>query len=207
MTAPFIVVEGLEGAGKSTVMTVIANWLAQRGTDYIQVREPGGTPFAEALRDIVKGHWDEKVSAEAELMLMYAARVQLVREVIQPALAHGQWVLGDRHDLSSRAYQGGGRQLPDSVFTTLRALTLGEFRPNLTIYLDIDPAVGLERARSRGALDRIEQEQISFFTRTRARYLEIANSEPNIQTIEADQPPDKVRDDVIRLLEKLWPLA
>ncbi|PRD39455.1 UNVERIFIED_CONTAM: tmk [Trichonephila clavipes] len=124
---------------------------------------------------------------------MYASRVQLLTNVIRPALAAGNWVLADRHDLSSRAYQGGGRQLGDSLLDTLRTAVLGDTRPDLTLYLDIDPAQGLARAASRGELDRIEQEQLSFFQRTRAKYLEIAAKESNIVVIDASQPLPQVQ--------------
>ncbi len=129
--------------------------------------------WRKQIRTLVKSVQQEVVAPATELLLMYAARVQLVSTVIQPALAAGQWVLGDRHDLSSRAYQGGGRQIPDSLIDSIRLAVLGDVRPDLTLYLDIDPAIGLERARARGELDRIEQEQLAFFQRTRARYLQI----------------------------------
>lgn len=124
---------------------------------------------------------------------MYAARVQLLRNVIEPALAAGNWVLADRHDLSSRAYQGGGRQLGDTLINTLRQAVLGNTQPDLTLYLDIDPALGLARAAHRGELDRIELEQLAFFERTRAKYLQIAATEPGILVIDAGQPLAQVQ--------------
>jgi dTMP kinase len=133
---------------------------------------------------------------------MYASRVQLLTNVIRPALAAGNWVLADRHDLSSRAYQGGGRQLGDSLLDTLRTAVLGDTRPDLTLYLDIDPALGLARAASRGELDRIEQEQLSFFQRTRAKYLEIAAKEPNIVVIDASQPLPQVQQALLQALQE-----
>ncbi len=197
----FIVIEGLEGAGKSTAIATVKAWLHAKGKEVICTREPGGTPLAEQLRTLVK-HADpaEQIAPETELLLMYAARVQLLRTVIAPALAAGQWVLADRHDLSSRAYQGGGRQLGDNLINTLRHAVLGDIRPDLTLYLDIDPAVGLRRAASRGALDRIEQEQIAFFERTRAKYLQIAGSEPGIVVINAGQPLTAVTADLEQAL-------
>lgn len=127
-------------------------------------REPGGTPLAEKLRDLIKqGIESDPVTDKAELLMLYAARVQLVETVIKPALARGCWVVGDRHDLSSQAYQGGGRGIDQQLMQSLRTLVLGEFKPSLTLYLDLDPEIGLQRARSRGELDRIEKQSLDFF--------------------------------------------
>ena len=192
--AKFIVVEGLEGAGKSTAIAHIKHYLQQRGVVPVCAREPGGTPLAEALRDLVKQlHTAEQVAPKTELLLMYAARMQLLQNVILPALNAGSWVLADRHDMSSRAYQGGGRQLDEQFINQLRQAVLGDLRPDLTLYLDIDPVIGLERARQRGELDRIEQEQLAFFQRTRQKYLQIAAAEPNIAVIDASQPLAQVQ--------------
>lgn len=168
----YIVIEGLEGAGKSTALETVKTCLAEQGIDFIATREPGGTPLAEKLRHILKHYEDEAITSQSELLLMYAARSQLVENVIKPALSQGKWVLGDRHDLSSRAYQGGGRQIPMNTLDQLRDLTLGDFRPALTLYLDIDPVKGLARAKARGELDRIEQQQLDFFQRARRVYLD-----------------------------------
>ncbi|MGX5914104.1 dTMP kinase [Aliidiomarina sp. Khilg15.8] len=193
MSAQFIVIEGLEGAGKSSAVACVREVLQTLGKPVVEVREPGGTPLAEALRDLVKRPWQEQVSADAELLIMYAARLQLVENVIRPALQRGDWVIGDRHDLSSQAYQGGGRELGADKLKALRGLTLGDFYPDLTLYLDIDPVLGLKRARGRGDLDRIELENIEFFQRTRARYLELAAQDDSIQVIDAGQPMDQVQ--------------
>jgi dTMP kinase len=156
--------------------------------DVVFTREPGGTPLAEQLRILVKQGIDgEQVTDKAELLMLYAARVQLVENVIKPALARGAWVVGDRHDLSSQAYQGGGRGLDAQLMTTLRDAVLGDFRPDLTLYLDVTPEIGLQRARARGELDRIEQESLRFFQRTRERYLALAAQDPSILTIDATQ--------------------
>ena len=200
----FIVVEGLEGAGKSTAIAFIKQYLQQRGITPVCTREPGGTPLAEALRDLVKQlHSTEQVAAETELLLMYAARMQLLQNVIRPALDAGKWVLADRHDMSSRAYQGGGRQLNEQFINQLRQAVLGELRPDLTLYLDIDPAIGLERARQRGELDRIEQEQLAFFQRTRQKYLQIAHSEPGIAIIDASQALAQVQQQLKAALDQV----
>ena len=190
----FIVIEGLEGAGKSSAVRYVTDYLRHRGIDRIEcTREPGGTPLAERMRAIVKEVHDERLTIEAELLLMYASRVQLVETRIKPALADGIWVVGDRHDLSSRAYQGGGRGIDAKLIGAIKQAVLGDFNPDLTLYLDIDPALGLQRARHRGELDRIELEQLSFFERTRARYLELAAQDNSILVIDAAQAPDQVK--------------
>jgi len=189
MNSKFIVIEGLEGAGKTTARDAIVATLRARGiTDLVFTREPGGTPLAEQLRVLVKqGIEGEQVTDKAELLMLYAARVQLVETVIKPALARGAWVIGDRHDLSSQAYQGGGRGLDSELMQTLRDAVLGDFRPDLTLYLDVTPDIGLQRARARGELDRIEQESLRFFERTRACYLALAAEDSTILTIDATQ--------------------
>ncbi|EHC7287522.1 dTMP kinase [Vibrio parahaemolyticus] len=198
MKANFIVVEGLEGAGKSTAIKTVLDTLKQAGIENIvNTREPGGTPLAEKMRALVKEEYEgEELKDMTELLLLYAARVQLVENVIKPALANGQWVVGDRHDLSSQAYQGGGRQIDASLMKNLRDTTLGDFKPAFTLYMDIDPRIGLERARGRGELDRIEKMDISFFERTRERYLEIANADPSIVVINAEQSIEEVSRDI-----------
>lgn len=200
MSAQFIVIEGLEGAGKSSAVACVRDLLKDASKRVVEVREPGGTPLAEALRELVKQPWQEHVSADAELLIMYAARVQLVENVIRPALRRGDWVVGDRHDLSSQAYQGGGRELGADKLKSLRALTLGDFYPDLTLYLDIDPLLGLERARGRGDLDRIELENIEFFQRTRARYLELASEDTSVRVIDASQPLETVQRSIRAVL-------
>ncbi|WP_421271148.1 dTMP kinase [Aeromonas taiwanensis] len=190
----FIVIEGLEGAGKSSAVRYVTDYLRAHGIERIEcTREPGGTLLAERMRAIVKEVHDERLTVEAELLLMYASRVQLVETRIKPALADGVWVVGDRHDLSSQAYQGGGRGIDANLIGAIKRAVLGDFKPDLTLYLDIDPAIGLQRARHRGELDRIELEQIGFFERTRQRYLELAAADDAIQVIDAGQTPAQVK--------------
>ena len=188
MTAKFIVLEGLEGAGKTSARDTVVAVLKELGiNEFVFTREPGGTPLAEKLRQLIKqGESDEVITDKAELLMLYAARVQLVENVIKPALKQGKWVIGDRHDLSSQAYQGGGRGLDINLLMTLKQAVLGDFTPDLTLYLDVDPEIGLARARSRGELDRIEQQQIDFFQRTRQRYLQLVEADEKSVTIDAN---------------------
>lgn len=192
----FIVVEGLEGAGKTTALELIKSVLTQNTIEFVTTREPGGTPLAEKMREIVKSETSELLTPEAELLLMYASRIQLIENVIKPALNSGKWVLGDRHDMSSLAYQGGGRQLPQDLIMPIRNAVLKGFEPDLTILMDIDPEIGLARAAARGALDRIEREQIEFFQRTRAVYLALAEQKPNVLIIDASQSLEQVQNQI-----------
>ncbi|WP_323838543.1 dTMP kinase [Photorhabdus africana] len=202
MNSKFIVIEGLEGAGKTSAMKTVVEILQQHGIqNLIFTREPGGTPLAEKLRGLIKqGVEGEPLTDKAEVLMLYAARVQLVENVIKPALARGTWVVGDRHDLSSQAYQGGGRGIDKNLMTSLRDTVLGDFRPDLTIYLDLPPQIGLLRARERGELDRIEKESIDFFDRTRSRYLEFAAQDKSIVTVDAAQPIEQVQADIYQVL-------
>ncbi len=198
----FIVVEGIEGAGKSSAICVIEAVLNKHDIPFIKTREPGGTPLAEALRDMVKSaSHDEELTQETELLLMYASRSQLLANRILPALAQGIWVIGDRHDLSSRAYQGGGRQFDDRIMNAIADVTLKGFTPDLTLYLDITPELGLGRAKARGELDRIELEKIEFFQRVRNKYLELATASETTDIIDASQDMLSVHNDVAKVIE------
>ena len=202
MTGKFIVIEGLEGAGKTTAVNTVTRILNQYHICDLQfTREPGGTPIAEALRNLIKnGLDDEPLTDKAELLMLYAARIQLIDNVIKPALNAGKWVIGDRHDLSTQAYQGGGRQLDKVFIATLKEQVLGNFKPDLTLYLDIEPQIGLMRARERGELDRIEQQSLPFFERIRQRYLELANQDETIFTIDASKSISQVTMQIEQIL-------
>lgn len=205
MTGKFIVIEGLEGAGKSTAHQSVVKILNELGIhDVVFTREPGGTPLAEKLRQLIKHEKEEPVTDKAELLMLYAARIQLVENVIKPALAQGKWVVGDRHDMSSQAYQGGGRQLDSHFMKTLKETILGDFEPDLTLYLDIDPTVGLARARGRGELDRIEQMNLDFFQRTRSRYLDLVKNNSRAVIINAEQSIEQVRADIESAVKNWW---
>lgn len=201
MRGKFIVIEGLEGAGKSNAQRVVSETLAAHGIEFITTREPGGTPIAEALRNLWKeGEDGEHTTDKAEVLMIYAARTQLVETVIEPALASGKWVVGDRHNMSSQAYQGGGRGLSELVDKVGSAI-LGDFEPDFTIYLDIEPSIGLERARGRGALDRIEQLDIDFFHRTRERYVSLVKDNPKAVLINAEPAIEQVSADIQQAVE------
>lgn len=201
----FIVIEGLEGSGKTTAKDTVVQVLLQYGiNDIVQTREPGGTLVAEKLRELIKENIDtDPITDKAEVLMLYAARIQLIEKIIKPALARGALVVGDRHDLSSQAYQGGGRGIDRKWMTSLRDILLGSFRPDLTLYLDISPEKGLDRVRLRGgSLDRIEQESLAFFKRVHKCYLTLVSGDSSIKTIRAEQPLVKVSNEIQREIKK-----
>lgn len=175
----FITLEGGEGAGKSTQLQTVAACLTAAGIPFLTTREPGGTPRAEAIRGLLLSPGEvEPMASETELLLMFAARAQHVKQRIEPALAAGTWVLCDRFTDATRAYQGGGRGLDLSQIEALAAWVHGDCWPDLTLLLDVPAAQGLARAEKRSAKDRIEQEAMAFFERVRAHYLAQAAAEP-----------------------------
>lgn len=189
MKGLFITVEGGEGAGKSTQMQRIANWLSQRGRAVIQTREPGGTRLAETLRSILLDRENDGLSGLAELLLMFASRAQHLEELIRPTLARGDTVLCDRFTDATWAYQGGGRGLPGEQIAALEALVHGDLQPDLTLLLDLPAEEGLRRAAERGESDRFESESLLFFERVRSSYLERAGSQPKRFAV-IDAAPD-----------------
>lgn len=193
----FITVEGTEGVGKTTNIAWIKQCLLSHGIDPLQTREPGGTDLAEQIRDMLLSPRTETMSELTELLLVFAARAQHLSQKIRPALDAGQWVLCDRFTDATYAYQGGGRNLSKQTISTLESLVQGDLRPDLVLVLDIEPHLGLERARRRGAPDRFEQETIAFFNRVRAAYLERARTNPeHYLIIDASQPLDAVQQQI-----------
>lgn len=175
----FIVLEGGEGVGKSTNLDFVRDCLEDAGLFVRVTREPGGTRLGERLRDILlQGDEEESIIADAELLLMFAARAQHIAQVISPALAAGQWVVCDRFTDASYAYQGGGRCIPANKIADLERWVQGDLRPDLVLLLDVPPTVGLRRARRRSGTDRFEQEESAFFERVRATYKARAGENP-----------------------------
>jgi dTMP kinase len=200
----FISIEGGEGAGKSTSIAFIQQYLAAKGIELVSTREPGGTELAEKIRALLLDHHDEDVDPYAELLMVFAARRQHVTQVIEPALEAGKWVLSDRFTDASYAYQGYGRQLPLAFIDELAQWVHGDTNPDCTILLDLDIEIGMQRARQRNALDRIESEQMSFFEAVRQGYLSRAEAEPErFRVIDASQNIAGVEQQLEAVLEAL----
>lgn len=196
-TGRFITVEGIEGVGKSTNLAFMADLLAQASIDYALTREPGGTPLAEEIRELLLAPRTESVNELAELLLMFAARAQHLNHFIRPMLAAGTWVLCDRFTDATYAYQGGGRQLDTRVIAQLETLVQGEQRPDHVIVLDAPAELGLARAGRRGNLDRFERETLAFFERVRAVYHQRAAQDPDrYHIVDAAQPLDSVQSEL-----------
>jgi len=185
----FITLEGGEGAGKSTCLAFIRDFLTQRGFSLVVTREPGGTPLAEEIRALLLARRDEAMVPDAELLLMFAARAQHLAQVIQPALARGDWVLCDRFTDATYAYQGYGRHLSLATIAALEQLVQGAMRPGLTLLLDLPVQEGLARAEARAEKDRFESEQEAFFEHVRQGYRTRAEAEPQrFRVIDASRP-------------------
>jgi len=197
----FLTLEGAEGVGKSTNIEFITERLQQQGIEFVLTREPGGTHLAEKIRELLLGVSDEPMSELAELLLVFAARAQHIEQLIEPALASGKWVICDRFTDATFAYQGGGRGLSVQTIEQLQTLVQDSLRPDLTLILDLDPTIGMERANNRGDLDRFEQEQISFFQRVRQSYLDIAAADPaRCKVIDASKPLEEVKIELLAAL-------
>ena len=197
----FITVEGGEGVGKSTNISFMQSILAEQGIEVVITREPGGTPLAEEIREVLLKNREEKVVSETELLLMFAARAQHLYQKIIPALEKGQWVISDRFTDATYAYQSGGRGVAAEKVALLENFVQGDIRPDITFLFDAPIEVGMARAQKRGALDRFEEEKNSFFKRVRDNYLQRAALEPKrFQIIDASQPLEAVQQ---MLQEKL----
>ena len=204
MTGLFITFEGPEGAGKSTNLKVFAETLAEAGCHALLTREPGGTPVAEQIRGVLLADHDEPVDADAELLLVFAARAQHLQALIRPALGRGQVVISDRFTDATYAYQGGGRGIDPQRIAALENWVQGSLRPDLVIVFDVPVEVGLERARARNALDRFEREPNAFFDAVRRTYLSRAAADPErYRVIDASGDLDNVRARMQPVIEEV----
>ena len=197
----FITIEGGEGVGKSTNIEFIKTTLEAQGIQCIVTREPGGTPLAEEIREVLIKNRDEPVVTETELLLMFAARAQHLHQKILPALEAGTWVISDRFTDATYAYQSGGRGVPSEKVALLETFVQGDVRPDLTLLLDAPIEVGMERAKNRGKLDRFEEEASEFFNNVRNNYLSRAKAEPDrFKIIDATQALELVKADISKAL-------
>lgn len=207
-TGKFITLEGIEGAGKSTLAQFASAWLGRHGITVRLTREPGGTPLAERVRQIVLERGAEPVSPLTETLLMFAARALHVENVIRPALARGEWVVCDRFTDATRAYQGSGRGVDAALIDTLARAVHGELKPDCTLLLDLPVRAGLARARTRpdATADRFEAETVGFFEKVRAGYLALARREPQrFRIIDAAAPLAEVEQRIAEALAELRP--
>jgi dTMP kinase len=202
MAGRFITLEGGEGVGKSTNLEFVRQHLNATGKSVTVTREPGGTPLGEQVRGVLLDHRHDGMSADTELLLMFAARAQHIAQLIHPALARGQWVLCDRFTDATYAYQGGGRGIAAERIALLETWVQGALRPDLTLLLDAPVAVGMARAGRRGTADRFEREELAFFERVRQSYLDQARRYPErYRVIDAGQALDAVQDQLRRTLD------
>jgi len=201
----FITIEGIEGVGKSTCVAFIEECLTLHELDFIMTREPGGTPVAEDIRQILLHIHEETLAADAELLLMFAARAQHIATLVNPALAAGKWVVSDRFTDASFAYQGGGRGIPSERIAVLESWVQAELRPDMTILLDAPVDIALERAKLRSSPDRIESETHVFFERVRQAYLARAEQDPDrFRVVDATQALTVVQTEIKQLIERLF---
>lgn len=203
-TGFFITMEGGEGVGKSTNLSFLKNYLSDNGIDVVTTREPGGTQLGEQIRDVLLQVRQDQVDAMTELLLIFAARAQHIREFIEPALAAGQWVLCDRFTDATYAYQCGGRGVDWDTVKRLEEIVQGGLRPDYTVLLDVSVAIGMARARGRGNLDRFELETLDFFERVRSSYLlQAKNSRGRYRLIDAGLSLDEVQQELLKFGSEL----
>lgn len=203
----FITIEGGEGAGKSTNIAFIRDYLQRQHIDAVFTREPGGTPSAEQIRELLLDNRTQ-ISADTELLLMFAARAQHITDVIEPALHAGRWVICDRFTDATYAYQGGGRGIDQQRIAALEDWVQGDFRPDMTLILDLPVETGMQRAGARSAPDRFEQENMAFFNRVRDTYLQRANQYPQrYAVIDASPDLDAVQAEIRQTLDKILATA
>jgi dTMP kinase len=202
MRGKFITIEGQDGAGKTTNIEVIKSYLEAVSIPFVHSREPGGTALGESIRDLILNSGDERIGDKAELLLMFAARAQHIQDVIEPALARGDWVLCDRFTDATYAYQGGGRGMPMNHISELEEFVQGRLKPDLTVLLDLPVELGERRAGQRSEPDRFEQLQLDFKQSVRDCYLARASAEPDrIKVIDASQSIDAVSRAIDATLE------
>lgn len=200
----FLTLEGGEGVGKTTNVAFIKRYLESRGIDVLHTREPGGTPLAEAVRELLLNKSYRGMNSDAELLLVFAARAEHINAKILPAINAGQWVLSDRFTDASFAYQGGGRELGFERIEYLEQFVQKGFQPDMTLLLDADVKLGMSRVEQRDEKDRFESEQMSFFNRVREGYLTRAKQDPDrMKIIDAELPLEGVQKQIQAQLDEL----
>ena len=200
----FITIDGVEGSGKSTQIDLICSYLQRKGIDVVRTREPGGTDLGEKIRSLLLDVANKEMHSDTELLLMFSSRNELIQNKIIPALNKGSWVVSDRFTDASFAYQGGGRMLDLNRISKLESWVLGEFQPNLTLFLDVSVDVGMQRVEARAAKDRIELEERAFFERVRSVFIDRSKSYPErIKLIDASGSISEIHNNIKLFLDVL----
>ncbi|MDB4139406.1 dTMP kinase [Candidatus Thioglobus sp.] len=200
----FITIDGVEGSGKSTQIDHICSYLQRKGIDVVRTREPGGTDLGEKIRSLLLDVDNKEMHSDTELLLMFSSRNELIQNKIIPALNKGSWVVSDRFTDASFAYQGGGRMLDLNRISKLESWVLGEFQPNLTLFLDVSVDVGMQRVEARAAKDRIELEERAFFERVRSVFIDRSKSYPErIKLIDASGSISEIHNNIKLFLDVL----
>jgi dTMP kinase len=200
----FITIDGVEGSGKSTQIDLICSYLQRKGIDVVRTREPGGTDLGEKIRSLLLDIDNKEMHSDTELLLMFSSRNELIQNKIIPALNKGSWVVSDRFTDASFAYQGGGRMLDLNRISKLESWVLGEFQPNLTLFLDVSVDVGMQRVEARAAKDRIELEERAFFERVRSVFIDRSKSYPErIKLIDASGSISEIHNNIKLFLDVL----